>query len=136
MLHMAARSVVRLATRMNARALVLRSTLGFLSLEPSEPELQRLHRCFDTWRGIGDVVAGMTRQEYDLEHSQSRRSGIGGISRDLPGKTSDVKRGARALGLAAAEPLPHGETARGGHEAPRLAFRWILSTSQYAAPGE
>jgi len=33
----------------------------------SEPELHLLHRCFDTWRGIGDVVAGMTRQEYDLE---------------------------------------------------------------------
>jgi hypothetical protein len=26
-----------------------------------------LHRCFDTWRGIGDVVAGMARQGYDLE---------------------------------------------------------------------
>ena len=22
---------------------------------------------FDTWRGIGDVVAGMARQEYDLK---------------------------------------------------------------------
>jgi hypothetical protein len=38
-----------------------------LSLEPREPELQRLHRCFDTSRGIGDIVAGMARQEYDLE---------------------------------------------------------------------
>src|SRR5262249_50671018 len=114
MLHMAARSVVRLATRMNARALVLRSTLGFLSLEPSEPELQLLHKCFDNWRGIGDVVAGMERQEYDLEHSQSRRSGIGGISRALPGKTSDVKRGGRTLELAAAEPLPHGANCLGG----------------------
>lgn len=26
-----------------------------------------LHNCFDTWRGIGDVVAGMARQDYDLE---------------------------------------------------------------------
>jgi len=33
----------------------------------SEPELQMLHRCFDTWRGIGDSVAGIARQEYDLE---------------------------------------------------------------------
>ena len=45
----------------------LRAALGFLSLEPREPELQLLHRCFDTWRGIGDVVTGMARQEYDLE---------------------------------------------------------------------
>jgi len=43
------------------------AALGFLSLEPREPELQLLHRCFDTWRGIGDIVAGMARQEYDLE---------------------------------------------------------------------
>ena len=45
----------------------LRAALGFLSLEPSERELRVLHDCFDTWRGIGDVVAGMARQEYDLE---------------------------------------------------------------------
>src|SRR5215470_18602514 len=49
------------------RARLLRAALGFLSLEPREPELRLLHRCFDTWRGIGDVVAGMARQEYDLE---------------------------------------------------------------------
>jgi len=24
-------------------------------------------RCFDTWRGVGDIVAGMARAEYDLE---------------------------------------------------------------------
>jgi hypothetical protein len=29
--------------------------------------LRILHQCFDNWRGIGDVVAGMARQEYDLE---------------------------------------------------------------------
>ncbi len=32
-----------------------------------EPELRRLRDCFDTWRGIGDVVAGMARADYDLE---------------------------------------------------------------------
>ena len=46
---------------------VLRTALGFLALEPREPELRRLHRCFDNWRGIGDVTAGMARQGYDLE---------------------------------------------------------------------
>jgi hypothetical protein len=31
----------------------------------AEPQL--LHRCFDNWRGIGHVTAGMARQDYDLE---------------------------------------------------------------------
>ena len=41
---------------------LLQAVLGFLTLEPREPEFRLLHRCFDTWRGIGDVVAGMARQ--------------------------------------------------------------------------
>jgi len=52
---------------LNQRLATLRAALGFLSLEPNEPELQLRHRCFDTWRGIGDVVRDMERQEYDLE---------------------------------------------------------------------
>jgi hypothetical protein len=46
---------------------LLSTALGFLGLEPHAPELCLLHRCFDNWRGIGDVVAGMARQGYDLE---------------------------------------------------------------------
>ena len=49
------------------RLATFRATLGFLTLEPREPELRLLHQCFDNWRGIGDVVAGMAREEYDLE---------------------------------------------------------------------
>ena len=49
------------------RRVTLVAAVGFLGLEPREPELQLVHRCFDTWRGIGDVVAGMARQDYDLE---------------------------------------------------------------------
>ena len=52
---------------LDTRGQLLRAALGFLALEPREPELRRLHRCFDNWRGIGDIVAGMARQEYDLE---------------------------------------------------------------------
>ena len=52
---------------LDARGRLLCAALGFLSLQPREPELQLLHRCFDTWRGIGDVVAGMARQAYDVE---------------------------------------------------------------------
>jgi len=35
------------------------AAVGFLAFEPREPELRRLHRCFDNWRGIGEIVAGM-----------------------------------------------------------------------------
>jgi hypothetical protein len=49
------------------RGVTLVAAIGFLALEPRELELQLLHRCFDTWRGIGDVVVGMARQGYDLE---------------------------------------------------------------------
>src|SRR5262245_10474767 len=49
------------------RARLLRAAIGFCLVPPTEPELQLLHRCFDNWRSIGNVVAGMARQEYDLE---------------------------------------------------------------------
>jgi hypothetical protein len=60
---------------LNQRLASLRATLGFLTLEPRERELSLRHDCFDTWRGIGDVVRGMARHgwdaqltEYDSEH--------------------------------------------------------------------
>jgi hypothetical protein len=52
---------------LNRRLATLRAPLGFLTLERHEPELRLLHRYADTWRGIADIVAGMARQEYDLE---------------------------------------------------------------------
>ena len=48
------------------RRAALRAALGFLALEPRAPELQLLHRCFDNWRGVGDVVTGMARQGYQV----------------------------------------------------------------------
>src|SRR5262249_45624853 len=57
----------RLARMLNQRARLFRAALPFLALEPREPELPLLHRCFDTWRGIGDIVAGIARSEDDLE---------------------------------------------------------------------
>jgi hypothetical protein len=51
---------------LQARARLLRTALGFLALEPREPELRLLHRWLDCWRGVGDVVAGMARQGYRL----------------------------------------------------------------------
>lgn len=44
------------------------AALGFLRLEGRRPPvLDALHRWLDTWRGIGDVAAGMARQGYDLQ---------------------------------------------------------------------
>jgi hypothetical protein len=38
------------------RRATLRAALGFLALDPCEPELRLLHRWVDSWRGVGDVV--------------------------------------------------------------------------------
>jgi len=46
------------------RARLLRAALGFAPLLPAQPELRLLRQCFDTWRGIGDVVAGIARQGW------------------------------------------------------------------------
>src|ERR671937_1600067 len=51
----------------NQRLRSLRIALGFVALEPREPELRLLHHWLDTWSGIGHVIAGMARQGYDLE---------------------------------------------------------------------
>lgn len=45
----------------------LTATLGFAQLDPRAPELRVLHRWLDTWRGIGDVAAGMHRAGWDLQ---------------------------------------------------------------------
>ena len=48
------------------RRSVLRAALGFLALERRAPDLQLLHRCFGSWRGVGDVVMGMQRQSFQV----------------------------------------------------------------------
>jgi hypothetical protein len=51
---------------LNQRLATLRATLGFLSLEPREPELRLLHQCFT--RGAESVMSWRVwRQDYDLE---------------------------------------------------------------------
>ena len=49
------------------RRAALITALGFALLPPSAPELKLVHGWLDTWRGIGDVVVGMVRQDYDLQ---------------------------------------------------------------------
>jgi len=58
---------------MSDRRATLVAALGFLALEPRAPELQLLHRCFDSWRGVGDVVTGMQRQGFQVSGSQAAR---------------------------------------------------------------
>jgi hypothetical protein len=49
------------------RVSLLRAAVGFALVSPTAPELRLLHRWLDSWSGVGYVVAGMARQEYDLE---------------------------------------------------------------------
>jgi hypothetical protein len=56
------------------RAALMFATLGFAALPrvPADmtPVFQVLHQWLGSWRGIGDVVAGMNRQGFDLELTQ------------------------------------------------------------------
>jgi hypothetical protein len=55
-------------TVLDSRARLLRAAIGFALVPPStQPELRLLRCWLDSWRGIGDVVAGMTRQGWDLQ---------------------------------------------------------------------
>ena len=49
------------------RLATLRAALGFLQVEPREPELTMLHRWLDCWRGVGNVSVGMHRPGWDLQ---------------------------------------------------------------------
>ena len=55
------------------RRATLAAARGFLALEPRAPELQLLHRWADCWRGLGDVVTGMSRQGYQVSLSDHPR---------------------------------------------------------------
>ena len=52
-----------------SRVANLRTTLGFLRLPPTEPELVVLHATFDSWSGLGAIAVGLARQGYRLSLS-------------------------------------------------------------------
>jgi hypothetical protein len=49
------------------RRAALTAALGFTLLRSPAPEMTLVHGWLDTWRGIGDIVVGMARQDYDLQ---------------------------------------------------------------------
>jgi len=88
--------VEKRGTMTSDRRATLVAALSFLAIEPHEPELQLLHRCFDTWHGIGDIVAGMARQEYDLELRRYDPAGDGAQCSSRAGSSTRSCRTPRA----------------------------------------
>jgi hypothetical protein len=52
------------------RLITLRAALAAQRLQQPEPELDLLHRVFDTWPGIGLLAVGLRRQGFDLQLTQ------------------------------------------------------------------
>ena len=55
------------------RRSVLAAALGFLQLREDPPEVYPLRRYLDSWRGVGDVIAGLHAQSFDIEMRQFPR---------------------------------------------------------------
>jgi hypothetical protein len=51
------------------RAKNLHAALAFLRLRSTEPELNLLHRVFDSWSGLGLITVGVERQGMRLSLS-------------------------------------------------------------------
>lgn len=49
------------------RRALLTAALAALRVKQEEPELAMIHHWLDNWTGLGHVVTGMQRQDYDLE---------------------------------------------------------------------
>jgi hypothetical protein len=64
---MSASDGVSMNPLLNERRATLAAALGFALFEPRTRELVRLHGSLDTWRGIGDIIVGMARQDYDIQ---------------------------------------------------------------------
>jgi hypothetical protein len=59
----------------DARCALLTAALGFVQLRDQAPELVPLRRWLDSWRGMGDIVRGLTAQGLDLELQFPRAGG-------------------------------------------------------------
>jgi hypothetical protein len=99
---------VTAAVALDARGRRLRAALGFLRLPPTEPELRLVHRWLDNWSGLGLVVAGMTRQGFQLGLDQRTGSwlavfysGSGGHHPVAPAGTGQAPTPWKAVQMAA-----------------------------------
>src|SRR5882724_400255 len=54
-------------TDLTQRRVLPTADLGFLTLEPCEPERRLLDGWLNTWSGVGHIVADMVPEDYDLE---------------------------------------------------------------------
>jgi hypothetical protein len=52
------------------RRALLTAALAFLQLRDQPREVTLLRRWLDSWAGMGDVIAGLTRQGWDVELRQ------------------------------------------------------------------
>ena len=81
-----------------------------------------MHRCFDNWRGIGEIVAGMARQDYDLELRRDDGRGwraiffLSGFEHSLTADAGDTSAPSpwEAVQRAAGDALRRREHAEGG----------------------
>jgi hypothetical protein len=100
------------------RARLMLTALGFVRLEGQRPPvLEALHRWLDTWRGIGDVAAGMARQGYDLQLTRYDEQGWRATF-----YTSGMEHSLTSATGSAWEPTPWRATQRAAWEALRSAM--------------
>jgi hypothetical protein len=105
-----------------ARRRRLRFLLLCLLMPPhTEPEFGMLHRAFDSWSGLGQITACMTRQGWDLElkHHSTLGGGhqgerwyaryVSGMGCVIEGGTATGRRRARRCSGAAWAALADGQ---------------------------
>src|SRR5262245_12146228 len=81
---------------LDRRGRLLLATVSAASLPlPDEPAVRALHDWLDTWRGIGDLEAGMARQGT-ISSSRATRTRLGGLRSTSPAANA---RRTRRLGV-------------------------------------
>ena len=99
------------------RRALLTAALGFALVDtkgqPAPKEVQLMREWLDTWTGIGQIVTGMARQDYDLELTRYDGRGWGatfyvaGVEHSLTSRTASAWESTpwRAVQVAAWEAL-------------------------------
>ena len=113
-----------MSTDLERRRSLLTAALGFALLDtrgkPMPPEVQTVRTWLDTWTGIGHVVTGMARQDYDVELTRYDGRGWGatfytaGVEHSLTGRTGSAWEPTlwRAVQVAAWEALTKPEESK------------------------